>query len=81
MEKIYEVVKNGKVIVKYHGENPHGAVSFAEGYARALSDLGALTSTPACQPLDGYKWWGKYNGKKFNLSVTYEGRVVTGDDF
>lgn len=81
MEKIYEVVMNDKVIVKYHGDNPHGAVSFAEGYARALSDLGAMTSTAACQPIDGYKWWGEHNGKKFVLSVTHEGRIVTGEDF
>lgn len=81
MEKIYEVVKNGKVIVKYHGDNPSGAVAFAEGYARALSELGARIETAACQPIDGYKWWGESNGGKIELSVTHEGHIVTGNDF
>lgn len=81
MEKIYEVVKNGKEIAIYHGDNPFGAVSYATGYARALSELGARIETAACQPIDGYKWWGEFNGSKIELSVTHDGHIVTGKDF
>lgn len=81
MEKTYEVVKNGKEIAIYYGDNPSGAVAFAVGYVRAISELGARIETAACQPIDGYRWWGKFKGSKIELSVTHEGHIVTGNDF
>lgn len=76
MANEYKVVKNGKEIMKYYGDNPFGAVCFAEGYVRALVEAGARIETPRCQPIDGYKWYGD-----IELSVQCEGHVVNGKDF